>query len=73
MSIQESERRRQRLESLRQNVVRRGYSVDGWCHAFDRSRATAYDLMRKGKLEFVYLGGRRFIPTEAAEKLLTLK
>jgi excisionase family DNA binding protein len=70
LSNAERERRRQqRLASLQQ-VPRRGYSVDEWCAAHGRSRDTAYKLMRAGKLRYVDLGGRRFIPNEAADELL---
>jgi hypothetical protein len=70
LSDTERERRlQQRLESLRQ-IKRRGYNVNEWCFAYNRSRETAYKLMRAGKLKYVDLGGRRFIPTEAAEELL---
>jgi hypothetical protein len=54
-------------------VVRRGYNVAEWCAAYGRSRDTAYKLMKDGRLRYVDLGGRRFIPIEAAEALLTLK
>ena len=51
-------------------VERRGYNVAEWCEAFGRSRDTAYKLMRSGRLRYVDIGGRRFIPNEAAEELL---
>jgi hypothetical protein len=50
-------------------VERKGYNVTEWCQAYRRSRATAYLLMKSGKLRYVELGGRRFIPIEAAEAL----
>ena len=56
--------------STRQPVERRGYDVREWCEAFNRSADTAYKLMRSGRLRYVDLGGRRFIPNEAAEALL---
>jgi predicted site-specific integrase-resolvase len=52
------------------SVERRGYNVSEWCEAFRRSRDTAYKMMKTGKLRYVIIGGRRFIPTEAAEALL---
>jgi excisionase family DNA binding protein len=51
-------------------VERRGYRVAEFCQAFCCSRDTAYQMMKSGKLRWVDLGGRRFIPTEAAEALL---
>jgi predicted site-specific integrase-resolvase len=51
-------------------VERRGYNVSEWCEAFGRSRATAYKLMGEGRLKYADVGGRRFIPNEAAEELL---
>jgi predicted site-specific integrase-resolvase len=54
----------------RRPVERRGYNVSEWCEAFGRSRATAYKLMNDGRLKYADIGGRRFIPNEAAEELL---
>ena len=51
-------------------VERRGYRIAEFCAAFCCSRDTAYELMKSGKLHYVDLGGRRFIPIEAAEALL---
>jgi excisionase family DNA binding protein len=51
-------------------IAPRGYNVSEWCEAFGRSRDTAYKLMRAGRLRYVDIGGRRFIPNEAAEELL---
>jgi hypothetical protein len=51
-------------------IGRRGWRVDEWCTAHSTSRAKAYAMMRAGELRYVILGGRRFIPTEAAEELL---
>jgi predicted site-specific integrase-resolvase len=60
------------LARTRRPVSRRGYNVTEWCEAFGRSRATAYKLMESGKLRYVDIGGRRFIPNEAAEALLSV-
>ncbi len=54
-------------------VERRGYNIDEWCAAFSRSKDTCYDLMKSGQLRYVIIGGRRFIPVEAAEALLKAK
>jgi excisionase family DNA binding protein len=51
-------------------VERRGYRVAEFCVAFCCSRDTAYQMMRDGRLRYVDLGGRRFIPIEAAEELI---
>jgi excisionase family DNA binding protein len=53
-----------------QPIERRGYRVDEWCEAFRCSRDTAYKMMRDGRLRYVDIGGRRFIPVEAAEALV---
>jgi hypothetical protein len=57
-------------KDAKQPVERRGYRVNDWCRAFRTSRATAYAMMKDGRLRWVELGGRRFIPTEAAEALV---
>jgi predicted site-specific integrase-resolvase len=54
----------------REPVTRRGYRVADWCEAFQTSRAQAYKMMNDGRLPFVVIGGRRFIPDTAAEALL---
>jgi excisionase family DNA binding protein len=56
--------------ATRRPVERRGYSVAEWCEAFGRSRSTAYKLMEDGTLRYADVGGRRFIPVEAAEALI---
>jgi hypothetical protein len=61
---------RKKSPSQSQPVERKGYNVTEWCEAYRRSRATAYLLMKSGKLRYVELGGRRFIPIEAAEALV---
>jgi predicted site-specific integrase-resolvase len=52
-------------------VQPRGYRIEEWCQAFRTSRATAYDMMAAGKLKYVVIGGRRFIPNEEADRLLS--
>ena len=52
-----------------QPAERRAYRVNEFCEAFRCSRATAYDLMKAGKLEFFYLASERRIPVEAVEAL----
>jgi predicted site-specific integrase-resolvase len=54
----------------KKEVKSRGYRVDQWCEAFQTSRASAYKMMKLGRLRYVEIGGRRFIPNEAAEELL---
>ena len=61
------DKRRQRQ---RQPIKPRGYRVADWCEAFDTSRAQAYKMMNDGRLPYVVIGGRRFIPDAVAEKLL---
>jgi len=54
----------------REHVERRGYRVNDWCRAFSTSRATAYNMMGDGRLPYVIIGGRRFIPDTAADALI---
>ncbi len=49
----------------------RAYSVRQFCDAFGLSRSTVYNLMSSGRLRSVRIGGRRLIPADAAEALLT--
>jgi predicted site-specific integrase-resolvase len=49
---------------------RRGYRINDWCEAFQTSRGTAYKMMNDGRLQYVEIGGRRFITNEAADALL---
>jgi len=57
-------------DTKREPVERRGYRVNDWCRAFSTSRATAYNMMTDGRLPYVIIGGRRFIPDLAADSLL---
>jgi predicted site-specific integrase-resolvase len=49
---------------------RRALRMRDFCEGYGISRATAYKLMRAGKLKTVRVAGRRLIPVEAAEALL---
>ncbi len=49
----------------------RAYGVRDFCKAFGVSRSTAYNLMADGKLRSVRVAGRRLIPADAAEALLS--
>ena len=50
---------------------RRALRINEFCEAYGLSRSTAYKLIKEGKLRAVLIGGRRVIPVEAAEALLT--
>jgi excisionase family DNA binding protein len=52
-------------------VHKRAFRMNEYCAAYGLSRSTAYKLIREGKLRAVKVGGRRLIPKEAAEALLT--
>jgi predicted site-specific integrase-resolvase len=41
-----------------------------FCEGYGVSRATAYKLMKAGKLKSVRVAGRRIIPVDCAEALL---
>jgi excisionase family DNA binding protein len=49
---------------------KRALRIKEFCEAYGLSRSTAYKLMAQGKLRTVRVGGRRLIPTDAAEALL---
>ena len=51
-------------------TFRRAYRVNEYCDAFRVSRATVYQLIKKGKLRTVRVAGRRLISVEEAERLL---
>lgn len=51
-------------------VSPRAYTMQAFCKAYGLSRSTAYELMARGKLRSVRVGGRRLIPADAAEELL---
>jgi len=53
----------------RERVRPAGMRVRTFCEAFDVSPATAYKMMADGRLPYVYIGGRRFIDNDTAEKL----
>ena len=56
-----------------QPAERRAYRVNEFCEAFWCSRATAYDLVKKGKLGFYYIASERRIPVDAAEALMSAR
>jgi len=49
---------------------RRAYRVQEFCKIYGLSRTTVYKMMAAGTLRTVRVGGRRLIPTDAAEALL---
>ena len=49
----------------------RAYRVLDFCQAFGVSRSTVYNLMKEGKLKTVRIAGRRLIPADAGEALLS--
>ena len=49
----------------------RALRVSDFCQAYGLSRTTAYELMKSGRLKSVRIAGRRLIPVDEAEKLLT--
>jgi predicted site-specific integrase-resolvase len=52
-----------------QPAERRAYRVNEFCEAYRMSRATAYKLMKIGKLRYFSVASERRIPVEAAEAL----
>jgi hypothetical protein len=49
----------------------RALMVDDFVRAYGIGRSKCYELIRTGKLVSVTVGGRRLIPVDAAEALLT--
>ena len=56
--------------SLFLSEERRAYRVQDFCKIYGLSRSTVYKMMTAGTLRTVRVGGRRLIPTDAAEALL---
>jgi predicted DNA-binding transcriptional regulator AlpA len=52
--------------------AKRALRVNDFCAAYGISRATAYKLMKQGKLRTVLIAGRRLVPVDAAEALLSV-
>jgi predicted DNA-binding transcriptional regulator AlpA len=50
---------------------KRALRVNDFCSAYGVSRSTAYSMMKKGTLRTVLIGGRRVVPVEAAEALIS--
>jgi excisionase family DNA binding protein len=50
---------------------RRALRVNEFCQLYGLSRATAYKLMKTGQLRTVFVGGRRLVPVDAAEALIS--
>ena len=53
--------------------MRRALSVREFCHDYNVSRRTMYDLIESGQLPDVKVLGKRLIPTDSAEALLLPK
>jgi excisionase family DNA binding protein len=52
------------------DVERRAYRINDFCRAFGLGRTKVYELIGSGKLKTVTIGGRRLVPSDAAEALL---
>lgn len=50
---------------------RRAYRIKDFCAAYGVSRTTVYKLIAEGTLKTVRIGGRRLVPVDAAEALLS--
>jgi len=51
---------------------RRAYRIKDFCTAYGLSRTTVYKLIADGTLKTVRIGGRRLVPVDAAEALLSI-
>ncbi len=49
----------------------RAYRVGDFCRLYGVGRTSVYKMLKQGKLPSVTIGGRRVIPADAAESLLT--
>jgi excisionase family DNA binding protein len=54
-------------------LPKRALRMNDFCECYGISRATAYKLMKLGKLRTVRVGGRRLVPVDVAEALLQSK
>jgi excisionase family DNA binding protein len=61
------------MNEVKQSTIsdRRAYRINEAAHAYGLSRSTLYKLMAAGALHNVKIGGRRLIPRDAIEALLT--
>jgi excisionase family DNA binding protein len=50
---------------------KRAYRIDEFCALYGLGRTKTYGLIKEGKLRTVLVGGRRLVPKDAAEALLT--
>jgi excisionase family DNA binding protein len=50
---------------------RRALRVNEFCNLYALSRATTYKLIKSGQLRTVVVGGRRLVPVDAAEALIS--
>jgi excisionase family DNA binding protein len=57
-----------RIPSPVERVV---YTVDETCSVLRISRATAYELMKRGRLEYFYIQNSRRIPASQIDKLVS--
>jgi excisionase family DNA binding protein len=46
------------------------YRVSPFCEAIGIGRTTFYDLVKRGKIRVVRIGGRTLVPASEAERLL---
>ncbi len=49
---------------------KRAYRIDEFCAAYGLGRTKVYELIKRGALRTVLVGGRRLVPVEAGEALL---
>jgi excisionase family DNA binding protein len=54
----------------RQKLPPRAYSIDEACDVLGVCKANLYNLMRRGKLPYVAIAGRRKIPVVVIDDLL---
>ena len=52
-------------------IEKRAYRIDEFCAAYGLGRTKVYELIKSGKLRTVLVDGRRLVPRDAGDALLS--
>lgn len=52
-------------------IEKRSYRIDEFCAAYGLGRTKVYELIKSGKLRTVLVDGRRLVPRDAGDALLS--
>jgi excisionase family DNA binding protein len=58
-------------DKFNNHEIRLAYQVNAFCRLIGIGRSHFYDLIKKGKIRTVLVGGRRVVPATEVERLLT--